>query len=145
MNDKVWKACTAVAAILMAATAVVSAALGGCDAALECTSGACVPMKCHWCFVAVLVESVAACVVALFGLAQKTLEGRRAVAFAVIVFALAMLAECYLAIGVCGATGMACHTTRLVVTVLVVLAAVAAAAGFAKADPEADKKPKMKL
>ena len=145
MNDKVWKVCTAAFAVLTAGIAVVSAVLGGCDGTLECASGACVPMKCHWCFVAVLVESVAACVIALFGLAQKTLEGRRAIAFATIVLVVAMLAECYIAIGVCGAASMACHTTRSIVTVLAVLAAVTAVVGFVKADPEAAEKPKMKL
>lgn len=144
MGDKVWKACTAAAAVFAAAAAVVSAVMGGCDAMLECTNGL-VPMKCHWCFVAVLVESVAMCVLALFGFLQKTLEGRRAVAVSVIVLVAVVLVECYMAIGVCAMQGMACQTTRLVVQLLMLLTAAAAIVGFVKADPAAAEKPKMKL
>lgn len=137
-------------ALFAAAAAVVSATLGGCDAMLECANGL-VPMKCHWCFSAVFVESVAACVLALFGLAQKTLEGRRAVACAVAVFALVVLTECYAVIGVCAMASMACHTTRMIVTVLAVLMIAACAPGAVCAAravrPEAlaAEKPKMKL
>lgn len=150
MNDKIWKACSLASALFAAAAAVVSAALGGCDVMLECANGL-VPMKCHWCFSAVLAESVAACVLALFGLAQKTLEGRRAIACAVAVFALVVLAECYVVIGVCAMAGMECHTTRMIVTVLSVLMLAACAVGAvcaaraAHADAGAAEKPKMKL
>lgn len=144
MSDKTWKACTAAAAVFAAIAAVVSAVLGGCDAMLECSNGL-VPMKCHWCFMAVLVESIAACAVALFGLAQKTTEGRRAIACAVVVIAVVMLVECYVAIGVCAMSGMECHTTRVAVTVCAVLMIVACAVGFARAASSDAEKPKMKL
>ena len=146
MNKSTWKIVGIVLAVLSAAVAVVSLAMGGCTACVETAAGGCVPMKCHWTFRAV-AGFAALGTVALLGLAFTGCKvGRRWLAFGGFAAqALVLVALHTGMMGLCGDATMHCHVTAVPCTVLAVVAAVGCVVLFVLADPKRAQLPKRGL
>ena len=145
MKAGTWKALGVVPVLCMVVVVAVSAAMGGCDKMIECTSGM-MPMKCHWTFVAATFVGVAGVVSAVAALAAKTTEGRRVAALmTIVVGAVVAVLPMDFVIGLCGNAEMECHRTALVVWVAVAVAIVVALVQMAKANPADAEKPKLGL
>lgn len=146
MKPLAWKVVAGLAAAVAAVCAAVAFGMGGCDACVETVSGACMPMKCHWTYQAVvLIEVLAA--FALLGLAfVKCKIGRRWLAVEGILAQVAVLVALYSPfMGLCGDTSMHCHQTALVCTILAVVVAILGVVAIAKADPKAASLPRRGL
>lgn len=146
MSKTVWNAVAIAACAVAAVAALVAQVSGGCTACLETVSGACVPMKCHWTFIAVaMVEGLAA--FALLGLALvKCKVGRRWLATLAIAAQVLVAAALYSPLmGLCGDASMHCHVTATYVAVLAAVVVVLAAVLFALADPKRATLPKRGL
>ena len=146
MNERSWKVLCAIELVVLVALTAWAASSGGCTTQVELASGSSMPMKCFWTFRAATLVAGVGAISSLLALAAKTPEGRR---FSVIATAVAtiaaMLLPTPLAIGLCANSEMHCHVTALGVWVLGVIALVVALVQFAKADPSAASKPKLKI
>lgn len=147
MKTGTWRVLAAVATAAGLAAAVAAAAMGGCDACAATTStGACVPMTCHWTMrAAVLLEALAA--VATAGLAfVRCKAGRRWLAAVGFLAQSSVLAAFYTPLmGLCGNAQMHCHATATVCTVLAAVAMIACVVAAVQADPDKADLPKRGL
>ena len=122
----------------MAAIAIVSAVMGGCDTMVELANGNSAPMKCHWTFVADTFIPIIGVVIALMAITCKDQSGRRAAAVGYI--ATAIVAACMpasFAIGLCAMPEMHCHTTATIVWALCAVAVVVGIVQVVKSNPAA--------
>jgi hypothetical protein len=144
MSKRAWIVVQVLAAACFAAGAVASFAMGGCSTCIETASGACVPMRCHYAFIAsgfmCLVGAVASAV-NLPGLEAAAHRTVATVEFACALFTFAAIQ----AIGICGDASMHCHQTLHVVLPCLAAAAILAVVQLVKADSKAAQKPKMRL
>lgn len=146
MSSTAWNAVCVIGAIVMAAIAIVSAAMGGCTTALELASGSSVPMKCHWTFVADTFVPIAGVIIAIMAITCKDQSGRRASAIGYI--ATAAIAACMpapFAIGLCAKTEMQCHATATIIWVLCAIAVIIGIVQIVKSNPAAADMPKRAL
>lgn len=145
MKNNAWKILSTVPLVCLAAGIIVSIAIGGCSAIIECTSGF-VPMKCHWTFAAEPYVLAAGVVTSAGALLAKTTEGRRMAAAGTLAACIAAALICSPAgIGLCAKAGMTCWTTAYVVWTTCGVASIAAIVQLTKANPQAVNTPKMKL
>ena len=146
MGKSAWMVLCAVGAVVMAAVAVVSAVMGGCEGMLDLTNGGSVPMKCHWTFVADTFVGILGAIVGLLGLTCKETSGRRASAIALMACAVvAIVLTTSVGIGLCGMEDMRCHVTAHIVWALAGIGIVVGIIQALKAKPADANLPKMKL
>jgi len=146
MGKSAWMVLCVVGAAVMAAMAVVSTVMGGCEGMLDLASGGSVPMKCHWTFMADTFVGILGAVIGLLGLTCKEQTGRRAIAFVLIVCAVvAIVLTTPSGIGLCGMEDMHCHGTAHIVWALGGIAIVVGIVQALKAKPTDANLPKMKL
>lgn len=145
MNRTLWKTVSIATCVLALVAMIVSIVLGGCSKQLETTTGGVCYMKCYWCFRA---SALVLCVPVVISCVQAFLQemsSRRICSVTVAITSLvAILFNATPIIGICGKSGMYCHTTALIVNILCVLVIILAIVAFVAAKPK-DKKPKMSL
>lgn len=145
MNKAIYKIFGLVLIVLFVALSIVSKVKGGCTGMIECTSAQ-VPMKCHWTFIAMIFVGIAGALTAALAFVATTCEGRRMASLAAALQALlAIVITSPLGIGTCAHADSPCNGTAAIVYVLAVLAIIIALVMAAKAQPEAEQKPKMQL
>jgi hypothetical protein len=145
MSSKTFGILGVLAAAFLAATCIVAALVGGCDTMVDCGDTQ-MPMKCHWTFQAMMFVALAATICACVGARAKAAEARRCVSVCVILLcAVCAVLPTSVAIGICGMSGMHCHTTAYVCWTCVAVAALIEIVLFVKADPALAQKPKMQL
>lgn len=146
MGRAAWVIICVIGAAVMAAIAIVSAAMGGCETMVELANGNSAPMKCHWTFVADAFIPLAGIVISLLGITCKEQSGRRAAAIGYI--AVAAIAACMPAsfgIGLCAMSDMHCHGTAHIVWALCAAAVVVGIVQVVKSNPDAADMPKRTL
>ncbi len=146
MSKTAWSIVSVIGAVVMAAIAIVSAVMGGCDAMVELANGNSAPMKCHWTFVADTFIPIIGVVIALMAITCKDQSGRRAAAVGYI--AVAIIAACMPAsfgIGLCAMPEMHCHATATVVWALCAVAVIIGIVQVVKSNPAAADLPKRTI
>lgn len=146
MSRTAWSIVCVIGAVVMAAIAIVSAVMGGCDTMVELANGNSAPMKCHWTFVADTFIPIIGVVVALMAITCKDQSGRRAAAVGYI--ATALVAACMPAsfgIGLCAMSEMHCHSTAAIVWALCAIAAIVGIVQVVKSNPAAADLPKRTI
>ncbi|MBQ9042174.1 MAG: DUF4418 family protein [Eggerthellaceae bacterium] len=146
MNKTAWSIVCVIGAVVMAAIAIVSAVMGGCDTMVELANGNSAPMKCHWTFVADTFIPIIGVAIALMAITCKDQSGRRAAAVGYIVTAI--VAACMPAsfgIGLCAMPEMHCHSTATIVWVLCAIAVVIGIVQVVKSNPAAADLPKRTI
>lgn len=137
MNDLQWRILCAINFIAFLAALLVSYVLGGCSTQLDLASGGTMPMKCHWTFYAVILTSLIG--IALIVCATYVNERMArlccmiGVLVTIVVICLIMTS---IGIGVCGKSGMHCHTTRAIVFGCMAVSAVVTIISFVKVKKE---------
>ncbi|MEE8721581.1 MAG: hypothetical protein SOI38_01135 [Eggerthellaceae bacterium] len=144
MSKKSWTITLALATAFFGVATLVSFVMGGCSTCIETTSGACVPMHCHYAFIASGFICIAGAVASAVNLPGFGASAHRALA-AVELSCAALCAGAIGAIGICSSASMHCHQTLHVVLSLLAAAAVVAVVQLAKANPKDAAKPKMRL
>lgn len=143
VKKSTWVVVCIVAAVAMAAVALVSTFMGGCDSFVKLENGSNMPMKCHWTFVADTYIGIIGVVIALMGATCKDQSGRRATGVGLI--AVALMAACMPAsfgIGLCADAAMHCHETATAVWVLCAVAAIVGIVQIVKSRPAVDEGPR---
>lgn len=146
MSKTAWTIVGVIEIILFAAMALYSALVGGCSTPLETVSGGVCYMKCYWAFKAATIVLVAGALCGVITLVSQSKEARRNCAvLSILICAAALIITSSLGVGVCGGSGMKCHTTALVLTIMGIVAIVLAVVQVLKCDPKVAELPKMEL
>lgn len=146
MSKRTWTVLVAVGITAAVAVAVAAQVMGGCEECLHTDTGMCVPMKCHWTFRAVTLLEVVAAYSYAGLLTTGAKVARRWTSASMIVAQAATLYAIHTPyMGICANLDMHCHLTARVCTVFALVAVVAAAVTYAKADPDAASLPKRGL
>lgn len=146
MTKRSWMIVSALVVVGMAILVGVSVFMGGCSNVIETATGATVPMKCHWTFVATAFTGTIGVITALLALISSTKEGRRNAAVATLAAGAAtVLLTTPAGIGLCANTDMHCHQAAIMLWATSAVVLVLALVQIAKADPQKATVPKMKL
>ncbi len=119
MSSKLYKVSPLIVLLLDFAAATVALFMGGCDTLTD--SGD--PMRCKWTFNVVFAVLMVPILVNAFTFRSKNFNVVRLFPSAVIICTLACsIIMTSAGIGICSDSAMHCHTTRLVVQILLALA-----------------------
>jgi hypothetical protein len=145
MKKKKWDVISIVLVVLSLAATICAFALGGCSSCVETAAGGCVPMKCHWTFIAVGLIQIMAIAAAGMGFTTPGVHGRRVcTAMVALVNVIGLFAFYGPLMGLCASGDMPCHMHALVVSALQIISLVVAIYAFFACSPS-QKKPKKEM
>ena len=127
MNDTKMKVLWGVALLSFVAMFLFSLFMGGCTSTVDTASGGSVPMKCHWTFIAVKLVSLVGVTLAALGAISYDTGGKRACLLGIDITNLVILGLMtdFFGIGVYSHEGSPCTTTKLCVTLCILVGIIA--------------------